>query len=134
MDLLQQLKNLISENTSLKIRLDEQNTFILQREKDVVNLKQQIAHSSEAQSMHDNKLEELEILQHNKEQMQKIFGTVNQHMDFQQSLNKTVNEHQQLQELHQQYNYLNTQFLDLQHQFKESITHNTELQQRLNKL
>lgn len=129
--LLNQIKQLVSENANLKASLDAQIQLTALREKELLALKLSAAVNGNSLSNLENKELELEILQDYLDaQQHQNTGAANREQDLQLQLNKSICEHHQLQALQQQYFHLQTQFLDLQTQLEEAYKRIFLLQQQ----
>jgi predicted nucleic acid-binding Zn-ribbon protein len=129
------LKHLVAENESLKARLDEYQYTIVIKQKEILELRLQIANDNEIKSNLDNQVIELELLQNYISDMDKeAAGTANKGMDFHQQAAGSINVKDQLYDLKQQYTYLQTQLTDLQTQLQELGNRNLLLQQQTNRI
>ena len=134
-DLLKQFKHLVAENESLKARLDEYQYIITIKEKEILELRLQIANDNEIKSLLDNQVMELELLQNYIGDMdQEEEGSGKTEMYMQQQGGISVNVKHQLYKLKQQYTYLQTQLNDLQILLQELNNRNLLLQQQASRI
>jgi chromosome segregation ATPase len=135
LDLLNKVKQLVAENTSLKARLEEYQYSIVSKEKELHELKLTIANSNEIRSSLDNKIFELELLQNYMGDMEKeAAGAVNREQELRQQVGHAISVSHQLQDLKQQYTYLQTQVTDQQTQLQELNNRNLLLQQQTSRI
>ena len=129
------LKHLVAENESLKERLNEYQYTIVVKEKEILELRLQIAQDNEIKSHLDNQARELELLQNYIGDIdQDTAGSANSQMYLQQQASGAVNVKHQLQDLKQQHAYLQTQLTDLQTQLQDLNNRNILLQQQTNRI
>ena len=129
------LKHLVAENESLKERLNEYQYTIVVKEKEILELRLQIAQDNEIKSHLDNQAMELEVLQNYIGDIDhKTAGSASSQMHLQQQASGPINVKHQLQDLKQQYAYLQTQLTDLQTQLQDLNNRNILLQQQTNRI
>lgn len=134
-DLLIQLKQLVSENVNLRARLEEYEFNATIKEREMLDMKQQIVNSNELTSRLDNQVMELELLQNYMDDLSKEKeGAINMQMDLQQLSGHGVGFKHQLENIQQQYNYLKIHVEDLQVQLQDLKTRNLLLQQQASQI
>lgn len=134
-DLLNQFKHLVAENQSLKVRLEEYQYYTSIKDKEIQELRLQIASNNEAKSRLDNQVMELELLQNYMDDMEPVAaGAVNRELDLQQEVGHCISLKHKLDHLKQQYTFLQTQSTDLQGQLQELKNRNLLLQQETSRI
>lgn len=134
-DLLIQLKQLVSENANLRARLEEYEFNTTIKEREMLDMKQQIVNSNELTSRLDNQVIELELLQNYMDDLSKEKeGAINRQMDLQQLPGHGVGFKHQLEDLQQQYKYVKIHVEDLQVQLQDLKTRNLLLQQQASQI
>jgi chromosome segregation ATPase len=124
------LKHLVAENESLKERLNEYQYTIIVKEKEILELRLQLARDNEIKSHLDNQAMELELLQ---SYIVDIDHQTAESDSSQIHLHQQANDPiHQLQDLKQQYAYLQTQLTELQTRLQELTNRNLLLQQQTN--
>jgi len=126
------LKHLVAENESLKERLNEYQYIIVVKEKEILELRLQIAQDNEIKSHLDNQAMELEVLQNYIGNIDhQTTGSASSQMHLQHQASDPIH---QLQDLKQQYAYLQTQLTDLQTRLQDLNNRNLLLQQQTNRI
>ncbi len=134
-DTTDSLKHLVAENESLKARLDEYQYTIAVKQKEILELRLQIAADNEIKSNLDNQVMELEVLQNYIGDMDKGAAiSANRAINLQPQTGSSENIKQQLFNLKEQYTYLQTQLTDLQTQLQELNNRNLLLQQQSSRI
>lgn len=130
-ELVKQLRHLAAENQSLKEQLEEYQFIVDTRDKQLTELKNRIASSTELQSNLDNQVEELQLLQDYigdlKKQSDSVSGRV---QPLNRGVGNAVSVEQQLADMKQEYAYQQTQLTDLQTQLQDLYNRNLLLQQQ----
>jgi DNA repair exonuclease SbcCD ATPase subunit len=125
-----QIQQLMTENESLQVQLEELNYILLQREQEIAGLKENNATDAELRSMLDMQLEELQLMQNRiGKHQQKAEGAEEREFELHQELSQSVKIQQQYSDLFQQYTYINTQLEDIQAELAKVKKRNTMLQQ-----
>jgi prefoldin subunit 5 len=126
----EQVKRLVSANESLQVQLDDVNTVLAEREKEIEMLKKEIADATELRSKMEAKLAEIESMQERLEKKdQKVIGADEREFELQQELTEAARQHIKHNELVRQYAYLQSQFEDIRAQLAEVNERNNKLQQ-----
>lgn len=134
-DLVAQVKQLVSENINLQIKLDEYQFNATFKERELLDMRQQIVSGNELISKLDNQALELEHLQNYMNDLSKQKeGAVNSEMNFQQQTSQSIGFKYQLTDLKDQNNYLQMQVVDLQAQLQELSNRNLLLQQQVGRV
>ncbi|MBC7626446.1 hypothetical protein [Ferruginibacter sp.] len=128
-DLLIQLKQLVSENAGLRARVEEYEFNATVKEREMLVIKQQLGNNNELTSRLDNQVMEMELL-HNfmDNPSTEKESVVNIQMELQNG--QSVGFKHQLEDLRQQYNYLQILVTDLQTQVQDLKNKNLLLQQQ----
>jgi hypothetical protein len=134
-DLLIQLKQLVSENANLRARLEEYEFNTTIKEREMLDMKQQIINSNELTSRLDNQVMELGLLQNyiddfSKDKNKAISGQIN----LQQLPGEGGAFKHQLEDLQQQYNYIKIHVEDLQVQLQDLKGRNLLLHQQASQI
>ena len=125
-----QLKQLIEENNSLQVQLEEVNTVLLIREQELAILKENAAKASELQSRLDAQLDELHCMQdHIGKKEQQAEGAEERELELQQELTEALRLQHTYNDLLQQHTYLYTQLSDIQEELSALKSRNLQLQQ-----
>ena len=134
-DLAVQIKQLVAENANLRARLEENEFNTTIKEREMLDMKQQIVNSNELTSRLDNHVMELELLQNYMDDLSKgKEGIINRPTGLQQLPGEGVGFKHQLEDLQQQYNYLKINVADLQHQLQDLKNRNLLLQQQASQI
>ena len=129
------LKHLVAENESLKARLDEYQYTIVSKQKEILELRLQIAADNEIKSNLDNQVMELEVLQNYIGDMDQAAAiSANRAISLQQNTVNSANVKDQLYYLKQQYTSMQTQLTNLQTQLQELNNRNLLLQQQSSRI
>ena len=130
-----QLKELIAENDSLQVHLEEANTILSIREEELAILKDSAAGAVELQSRLDIQLEDLNSMQNLiGEKEQQAEGAEERELELQQELTQAARLQQQYNNLLQEYTYLQAQLIDAEEQLAELKKRNLLLQQIAGKM
>ena len=130
-----QLKEIIAENDSLQVQLEEVNTILSIREEELFILKEKASMAVELQSRLDIQLEELHSMQNQIGQKeQQAEGAEERELELQQELTEAARLQQQYNDLTQQYTYQQAQFIDIQEQLSALKQRNLLLQQIAGKM
>lgn len=125
-----QIQQLMAENDSLQVQLEELNYILLQREQEIARLKENNAADAELRSVLDMQLEELQLMQNRiGKHQQKAEGAEEREFELHQELSQAVKVQQQYSDLFQQYTYINTQLEDIQAELAKVKKRNAMLQQ-----
>jgi hypothetical protein len=126
----EQLKQLISENHSLQVQLEESNLILIEREEELELMKESASRVGELKSLLETRLDELHSMQnHIGEKEQEAEGAVERELELQQELTEAARLQQQYDELAREYTYLETRFNDIQEEVKALKSRNMLLQQ-----
>ncbi|MBL0145344.1 MAG: hypothetical protein IPP48_05915 [Chitinophagaceae bacterium] len=128
----QQIKQLMPENESLRVQLNEANEILTLREEEIEILKQNAFDITELRSDMDGKLNQLQSLQNIiGQKQQEAQGAANREKELEDELIDAAKLLRQYSELKQQYTYLTTQLLDLEARLTEMNKRNAALEQKL---
>lgn len=131
----QQLNQVILENDSLRVQLEELNNIISLREEELHLLKEDAAANTELRSMLDLQLDELQSMQnHIGRKQQQAEGAEERELELEQELTEAAKLQQKYNELVQEYTHILTQFTDQQAQLLEISKKNELLQQIAGKI
>ncbi|MEP7256266.1 MAG: hypothetical protein ABI666_10865 [Ferruginibacter sp.] len=126
----EQIKKLVSVNESLQAQMEDLNTVLNEREKELDILKKSIAEATILRSNLDIQLEEIHSIQNRlSEKQQQAKGAEEREIELQQELTEAARLQNQCNDLAKQYAYLHTQFTDIQSQLTEVNKRNLQLQQ-----
>ena len=129
------LKHLVAENESLKARLDEYQYTIVSKQKEILELRLQIAADNEIKSNLDNQVMELEVLQNYIGDMDQAAAvSANRAISLQQNAGNSANVKDQLYDFKKQYTSMQTQLTNLQTQLQELNNRNLLLQQQTSRI
>jgi chromosome segregation ATPase len=119
-DLLESFKKLLAENKSYESRLEDYSRIIYSRDNEIQMLQSMLSEANEYRSTIDEQVKELNELKRNLIDIQRQAATstymINGH---QQRTMETVSPEMQLDNLKQDYAYLQLQLADLQAQILE---------------
>ena len=126
----EQIQQLITENESLQVQVNDLNYILAEREQEIAELKQNNTTDAELRSMIDMQLDELHLMQNRiGKQQQLAAGAEEREFELQQELTQAAKLQQQYSELFQQYTYINTQLDDVQQELIKVKKRNGMLQQ-----
>jgi DNA repair exonuclease SbcCD ATPase subunit len=126
----EQIQQLITENESLQVQVNDLNYILAEREQEIAELKQNYATDAELRSMIDMQLDELHLMQNRiGKQQQQAAGAEEREFELQQELTQAAKLQQQYGELFQQYTYISTQLDDVQQELIKVKKRNGMLQQ-----
>jgi uncharacterized coiled-coil DUF342 family protein len=126
----QQLDQLITENDSLKVQVDELNDILLLREEELELLRSEAAVAVELRSKLDQQLDELQSMQnHIGEKQQQAEGATERELEMEQELTEAARLYQRYNGLIEQYTHTQAQLLDFQEQLADLDKKNQLLQQ-----
>ena len=126
----EQIKKLVSVNESLQAQMEDLNTVLNEREKELDILKKSIAEATILRSKLDVQLDEIQSIQNRlSEKQQQAKGAEEREIELQQELTEAARLQNQCNDLAKQYAYLHTQFTDIQSQLTEVNKRNLQLQQ-----
>ena len=126
----EQIKKLVSVNESLQAQMEDLNTVLNEREKELDILKKSIAEATILRSKLDVQLDEIHSIQNRlSEKQQQAKGAEEREIELQQELTEAARLQNQCNDLAKQYAYLHTQFTDIQSQLTEVNKRNLQLQQ-----
>ena len=130
-----QLKQLIEENDSLQVQLEEVNNVLFEREQELALLKENAARAVELQSRLDTQLDELHSMQdHIGKKEQQAEGAEERELELQQELTGALRLRHSYNELLQQHTYLHTQLSDILEELSVLKGRNSQLQQIARKI
>lgn len=116
-DLLATFRKLVAENKSYEARLEDYARIIYSRDNEIQMLQSMLSEANEYRSTLDEQLKELKELKRNMIDLQRqAAGSTYMVTGKQQRLNENVSAEAQLENLKQDYAYLQSQLVDLQSQ------------------
>ena len=125
-----QIKKIISLNDSLQLQLEDANTMLASREKEIEYLNSELAEATALRSRLDGQLGEIESFQNKLGiKQQQALGAEEREIELQQELTEMARLNKQYNELIQDYAYLQSQFKDIQAQLAALNERNFQLQQ-----
>jgi len=125
-----QLQQLMAENESLQVQIQDLNYILSEREQEIAELKTNTATDAELRSLLDIQYDELQLMQNRiGKHQQKAAGAEEREFELQQELTQAVKLEQQYRDLFQQYTYINTQLEDIQAELAKVKKKNAMLQQ-----
>lgn len=125
-----QIKKIISLNDSLQVQLEDANTMLAAREKEIDYLNSELAEATALRSRLDGQLGEIESFQNKLGiKQQQALGAEEREIELQQELTEMARLNKQYNELIQDYAYLQSQFKDIQAQLAALNERNFQLQQ-----
>ena len=125
-----QIKKIISLNDSLQVQLEDANTMLAAREKEIDYLNSELAEATALRSRLDGQLGEIESFQNKLGiKQQQALGAEEREIELQQELTEMARLNKQYNELIQDYAYLQSQFKDIQAQLATLNERNFQLQQ-----
>ena len=126
----EQIQQLIVENESLQVQLQEVNYILQIKEEEIAELKKIALTTAEMRSIMDTRLDELQMMQNYiGKQQQKAAGAEDRELELQQELTEAIKLQHQYNDLFQQYTYVNTQLADVQEELAAVKKKNKMLQQ-----
>ncbi|MBS1511121.1 MAG: hypothetical protein JST86_09785 [Bacteroidetes bacterium] len=126
----EQIQQIVAENESLQVQLQEANFMLALREKQIAELKEKVAAGAELRSMVDMQLDELNYMQdHIGLQQRRAAGAEDRELELQHELTQAARLQKEYADLFQQYTYINTQLEDLQKEIAKLRKRNNMLQQ-----
>ncbi len=125
-----QIQQLMAENESLQVQLQDLEYILKEREQEIAELKAGNATDAELRSLLDIQYDELQLMQNRiGKHQQKAAGAEEREFELQQELTQAVKLEQQYRDLFKQYTYINTQLEDLQEELAKVKKKNAMLQQ-----
>ena len=125
-----QIKKIISLNESLQVQLEDTNTMLAAREKEIDYLNSELAETTALRSRLDGQLGEIESFQNKLGiKQQQALGAEEREIELQQELTEMARLNKKYNDLIQDYAYLQSQFKDVQAQLAALNERNFQLQQ-----
>lgn len=125
-----QIKKIISLTDSLQVQLEDANTMLAAREKEIDYLNSELAEATALRSRLDGQLGEIESFQNKLGiKQQQALGAEEREIGLQQELTEMARLNKKYNELIQDYAYLQSQFKDIQAQLATLNERNFKLQQ-----
>ncbi len=110
-----QIQQLIAENESLQVQINDLNYMLSEREEEIALLKKRASAATELRSTLDSQLDELHLMQNQiGHQQRKAAGAEERELELHQELTQAIQLQQQYNDLLKQYTYANTQLADMQ--------------------
>lgn len=126
----EQIQQLIVENESLQVQLQELDYILEIKEEELAEFKKIASAATEMRSMLDTRLDELQLMQNRiGKQQQQAEGAEDRELELQQELTQAIQLQHQYNDLFQQYTYVNTQLTDIQEELAAVKKKNKMLQQ-----
>lgn len=111
----EQIQQLIAENESLQVQINDLNYILSEKEEEIALLKKAASAATELRSMLDSQLDELHLMQNRiGKQQRQAAGAEERELELQQELTQAIQLQHQYNDLFQQYTYVNTQLADVQ--------------------
>jgi chromosome segregation ATPase len=125
----EQIQQIIAENESLQVQVQELNYILGEREEVIKYLKKEASAATELRSIIDNQLDELHLMQNRiGKQQRQAEGSEERELELQQELTRGIQTQHQYNDLFQQYTYVNTQLADVQEELAQLKKRNNMLQ------
>ena len=125
-----QIKKIISLNDSLQVQLEDTNTMLAAREKEIEYLNRELAEATALRSRLDGQQSEIESIQNKLGiKQQQALGAEEREIELQEELTEMARLNKSYNELIQDYAYLQSQFKDIQAQLATLNERNFQLQQ-----
>jgi len=125
----EQIQQLIAENESLQVQLNDLNYILGEKEEEIVLLKKAASAATELRSMLDSQLDEMHLMQNRiGKQQRQAAGAEERELELQQELTQAIQMQHQYNDLFQQYTYVNTQLADVQEELATLKKRNNMLQ------
>ena len=125
----EQIQQLIAENESLQVQLNDLNYILGEKEEEIVLLKKAASAATELRSMLDSQLDEMHLMQNRiGKQQRQAAGAEERELELQQKLTQAIQMQHQYNDLFQQYTYVNTQLADVQEELATLKKRNNMLQ------
>ena len=125
-----QIKKIISLNDSLQVQLEDTNTMLAAREKEIEYLNRELAEATALRSRLDGQQSEIESIQNKLGiKQQQALGAEEREIELQEELTEMARLNKNYNELIQDYAYLQSQFKDIQAQLATLNERNFQLQQ-----
>lgn len=126
----QQIQQIIKENESLQVQVNDLNYILADKEAEIAAFKKVAAENAELRSMLDMQLDEIHHMQNRiGKHQQQAAGAEEREFELQQELTDAAKLYHQYTDLLQQYTYASTQLTDLQEQLAVLKKRNNMLQQ-----
>lgn len=126
----EQIKQIIKENESLQVQVNDLNYMLAEKETELAAFRKAAAENAELKSMLDMQLDEIHQMQNRiGKQQQQAAGAEEREFELQQELTDAAKLYHQYTDLLQQYTYASTQLTDLQEQMAALKKRNNMLQQ-----
>lgn len=110
-----QIQQLIAENESLQVQINDLNYMLSEREEEIALLKKRASAATELRSTLDSQLDELHLMQNQiGQQQRKAAGAEERELELHQELTQAIQLQHQYNDLLKQYTYANTQLADMQ--------------------
>lgn len=133
LDILDRLKQLISENKSLQDMLEEYKQIVAARDKEITMLQQMLSDTNALKSQSDDKMQELEELHQYINQIKKLEeNAVLQYSGMQQTGVASEDAEQAIDEMKELNDWQKTQITSLKEQVKEINNRNILLEEKAN--
>jgi seryl-tRNA synthetase len=112
---IDQIQQLITENESLQVQVNDLNYILSEREEEIAELKKTASAAAELRSMLDTQLDDMQLMQnHIGKQQRQAMGAEERELELQQELTQAIKLQHQYNDLFQQYTYITTQLSDVQ--------------------
>jgi len=124
-----QIQQLITENESLQVQVNDLNYILNEREEEIAALKKAASAAAELRSMVDTQLDDMQLMQnHIGKQQRQAMGAEERELELQEELTQAIKLQHQYNDLFQQYTYVSTQLADIQEELLTIKKRNSMLQ------
>jgi DNA repair exonuclease SbcCD ATPase subunit len=125
----EQIQQLIKENESLQVQVNDLNYILGEREEEIAELKKAASASAALRSILDNQLDELHFMQNRiGKHQQQAEGAEERELELQLEVTQAIKLQHQYNDLFQQYTYVSTQLTDVQEELTKVKKRNNLLQ------
>ncbi|MEI7735052.1 MAG: hypothetical protein WCI49_06270, partial [Ferruginibacter sp.] len=101
-----QIQQLITENESLQVQVNDLNYILNEREEEIAALKKAASAAAELRSMVDTQLDDMQLMQnHIGKQQRQAMGAEERELELQEELTQAIKLQHQYNDLFQQYTY-----------------------------
>ncbi len=131
----QVIRQLIAENTSLQLQVQELNSILSEREQELVLLRNEAAAAAELQSRFEVQQDELQSMQdHIGKKQQEMEGAIEREVELENELTAAARMQQQFNDLARQYGTVQSQQAHVQALLQEEMDKNLELRKTANRM
>ena len=131
----EQIRQLIAENTSLQVQVEELNSILLEREQELILLRNAAAAAAELQSRFEVQLDELQSMQdHIGKKQQEMEGAIEREVELEHELTAAARMQQQFNDLARQYGTVQSQLAHVQALLQDEMDKNLELRKMADRM